>query len=211
MTRRARRAYRRVDEAVEVVRLGLGDDRRARAARAAARRLRPDRRRPGARRRARRSARAAEAEASTTRSPSGGVAGRSSTRPVERDEVGAELVDEQRARALRRREEHAARRAAAARRAGLPASRRAGRGRATRATSAAAVAGPIAATRAALPCIRRASSRAPFGLVTTTQSYTADVDRLVAERLDLDQRAEDDVVPERLEPRDELLGLPPGG
>ncbi len=69
-------------------------------------------------------------------------------RPVERDEVGAELVGEQRARSLRRGDEDAARPAVAAPRAALPASRLPGRRTASRpcATSVSAVAGPIAAS-----------------------------------------------------------------
>ena len=72
------------------------------------------------------------------------------------------------------------------------------------------MAGPIAATRGSGPARAAASSRAPFALVTTTQSYAGDVDRLVAERLDRDQRAVDDLVPELLEPRHEILRLPSG-
>ena len=97
-------------------------------------------------------------------------------RAVERDE------DRRRARpragAARPRPRRAARGPAEAPRAAPPASRPPGRdrpgGRAQRRASA--VAGPIAARCAGGAASRRASSAAPFGLVTTTQSYGRGVD-----------------------------------
>ena len=106
----------------------------------------------------------------------------------------------------RRRRRAPGRRAAAARRAGPPASRRPGRGRRRR--SASAVAAPIAATRSACRAMRRRSSRAPFDARHDHPVVAGDVDGLVAERLDLDERAVDDLVAERLEPAGELLLLP---
>ena len=84
----ARPRVDRVEQAVEVVRLGLDRDREPDRARDAAR-LGADADRGRRRRRSRRTPCAAEPEASTTRSPSGG-SGWSSCVRVERDEVGAE-------------------------------------------------------------------------------------------------------------------------
>ena len=84
-------------------------------------------------------------------------------RPVERQEVGAALVDEQPARPLGRGEQDAPA-GAAARRAALPACGSPGRGR-RRARARAAPPrspGPIAAIRFGVAASRRASSRAPF-------------------------------------------------
>ncbi len=99
--------------------------------------------------------------------------------------------------------------AAAARRAVPPASRRPGRGRArARAPrSSAAVPGPIAASRRGGPVSRCASSAAPFGLVTTTQSYGAGSTGSAAERLDADQRTEHDLDAERRQALGELRRL----
>ena len=92
-------------------------------------------------------ARAAEPEASTTTSPSGGV-GREQARAVERDEVGAERVDRAAARALGGGEQHAARGTRELARAGRPATprrrRRPARSRAREASRRCP--GPTAAT-----------------------------------------------------------------
>ena len=113
-------------------------------------------------------ARAAEGEASTTRSPSGVVVGDELARPVERDEVGVELVDEQSPRALGRREQTPGRPVVGSS-ASSPSCVET-RGTRSAPPSASAVARPIAATRGSGPEARRRSSRAPFALVTTTQS-----------------------------------------
>ena len=151
------------------MRLGLGDDLDAGRARVAvvcgpietAGMLVPERA-EGSRRRARRE--------------HGEIALRRRLRPqlaraVERDDVGAELVGEQRPRAFGAREEHAARRARelgeqaflrgdARHEAGsAPRCERLGGGRADRRHAAARAARPPQRARAA-----------PFGLVTTTQS-----------------------------------------
>ena len=93
-------------------------------------------------------------------------------RAVQRDEVGAELVDRASPRALGGREEHPARAAAETRRAGRPATTPPGRRRARAAARAAPrpCPGPTAATCGSCPVARRAISSAPFGLVTITQS-----------------------------------------
>ena len=92
-------------------------------------------------------------------------------RPVEGDEVGVELVDEQAPRPFGRCDEDAP---GGPRQLGEQALLGGDRGTRSAASpcsaSAAAVAGPIAASRRGRPCSRRASSRAPFALVTITQS-----------------------------------------
>ena len=93
-------------------------------------------------------------------------------RPVERQEVRAELVDDERAGALGGGEEHAPGRS---RQLGEQALLRRHHGYEIHhdpaRASAAAVPGPIAATRPARPRARDISSSAPFGLVTMSQSY----------------------------------------
>ncbi len=91
------------------------------------------------------------------------------TRPVERDEVGAELLDEQPARTFRAREEDAPRRARKLRQqallgrdAGDEGARRRRRPRSR---------GRLRPPARACPVIRRRSSRAPLTLVTMIQSY----------------------------------------
>ena len=92
--------------------------------------------------------------------------------PVDRAEVRRELVGEQRPGPLGADEEHAPDRVAAAPRAGPPARRDDGTKSAASpcVASASAVASPIAAIRGSSPARRRASSTAPFALVTITQS-----------------------------------------
>ena len=100
------------------------------------------------------------------------------------------------------------RRDGAARRASLPGSRLPARGRPRRRPLPWPA--PIAATRVGVPCIRRRSSRAPFAAGDDHPVVTAHVHRLVAQRLRFDQRAVDDVVPERLQAANELLLLASG-
>ena len=153
------RTYGRLDEAVEVVRRGLGHDLEAGRARGG-RRLRADRH-DGHRAPVAASARAADAEASRATSTSGGSRPQLD-RAVERHEVGAELVDEQRPRALGAREQHAARRRGSSASSPSCVDRRDEVG-ATRARSAAAVPGPIAASGAAVPPAPRELARAVRG------------------------------------------------
>ena len=111
------------------------------------------------------------------------------------DEVGAELSTRD-ARALRGREEDASRRTRAARRADLPGSRRPGPGRRRRRRPRS----PRRSRRPAPAC--PASAAAAPGAVRARDDHpvvAGDVDRIVAERLDLDQRAAHDLVPERLD------------
>ena len=92
-------------------------------------------------------------------------------RPVERHEVGAELVGEQAPRALGAGEEHAARRARKLGQQALLRRDRRDEVGSSRARERLGRPGPDRGDAAAAsPRIRRASSRAPFGLVTTTQS-----------------------------------------
>ena len=90
-------------------------------------------------------------------------------RAVEEHDVGPELVRQERAGTLGGCEQHAARRVAAARRAGPPGSPRTARGRRRRARRPS----PGRSRRRAASGRPRGgrSSRAPFALVTTTQSY----------------------------------------
>ena len=100
-------------------------------------------------------------------------------RAVERDEVGAELVDEQPPGALGGGEEDAARRRAGARRAAPPASRPPGRGRRRAHARRAPRPSPGRSRRAApaRPRSRRASSRAPFAARDDHPVVAGDVDR----------------------------------
>ena len=128
-------------------------------------------------------------------------------RAVERHEVGAELVDEQPPRALGAGEEDAAGRSRQLRE--QPLLRRDARARGRRRPSAvgrraARSPRPAAACRAAA-----ARARGAVRARDDDPVVAGDVDRLVAERLDLDQRADDDLVPERLEPPRELVRLRP--
>ena len=173
-----------------------------RRASSAARSRRRARRRRSPRTRARRS----RTRARRRRRPGG--SGVEQPRRVERHEVGAELVDRAAPRVLGGREEHPARRAAGTRRAAPPATRRAGRTPArARARAAARRCPGRRRRRFGRLRPRRAISSAPFGLVTIDPVVAGGVDRLVRRPLDLDQRALDDLVAERLEPRDERPGL----
>ena len=107
--RRRERAPDGGDEPVEVARRRLGDDREACRARRAVVSGPIDTAGIVCRERAR-SARAADAEARTTRSHVGPVRRRELHRPVERDHIRAERVREQARAPSRAREEHAARR-----------------------------------------------------------------------------------------------------
>ena len=150
---------------------------------------------------------AAEPDASTTRSPAGG-AGASRLRPVERHEVGAERVDRPAPRALCRQRRARGRRDAGTRPAGRPVRTRGARtqARSRDARSVSAVPGPTAATFGRF-------SAAPRDLVGAVRArhdrpvVAGAVDRLVGDALDLDQRAFDHLVPERLEPLDERARL----
>ena len=195
-----------VEQPVEVVRRRARRRRRGRASRASARRLRARSRRPGGARRSRRARARRTPRRASARSPSG-AGGVQLDRPVERQEVGVALVDEQPPRALGGREQHAARRQLGEQ----PLLRRDARdevGAAARArASASAVPRPIAAIRArrrgeaARELARAVRARDDDPVVAATGR------RLVAERLDPDQRAAHDLVAERLETGDERVGL----
>ena len=86
---------------------------------------------------------------------------------VESDEIGVEPIRQEAPRSLGSSDEHpACRSRELLQQALLRGDRRDEIG----VPIAAAVACPMAATRGMLPRARRSSSRAPFGLVTTTQS-----------------------------------------
>ena len=98
--------------------------------------------------------------------------------------------------------------AAAARRAGPPASRRPARGRRRRAPRPSPGRSPR--RRGIVP--RRAAQQLPRAVRARDDDpvVAGDVDRLVAERLDRDQRAVDDLVAEPLEPRTRSCSWPSG-
>ena len=99
---------------------------------------------------------------------------REQARPVERDEVGAERVDRPAAGAFGGGEEHAARRSRELAQQARPATTRAARTPArSRARAAPRPSRARRRRRAGRLRPRRAISSAPFGLVTTSQSYPA--------------------------------------
>ena len=129
-------------------------------------------------------------------------------RAVERDEVGAERVDEAAARSLGAGEQHApVGRGNSRTRPSCVDTDGTRSGSCPRPRSASAVPGPIAATAGSAPAPARQQLRA-VPARDDDPVVALHVDRLVAERLDLDQRAHDDLVAERLEAAGQLAGAP---
>ena len=147
------------------------------------------------------SARAAEGEVSTTRSAAGNSCGPQLAGPVERDDVCVERLGEHRARTLGGREQHTT--GGPWELGEQPLLRRHGRhevGAAER----------LGRRRADRGQARHLADRPPPELAGAVRArhddpvVAGDVDRVVAERLDRDQRAVDDLVAEALEAGDEI-------